>query len=385
MLPMKQTARIISTYTGDTSGVCSALFELGGMTVMHDASGCNSTYSTHDEPRWYDSDSLVFLSGLTEMDAILGNDDKLIKDVVSAAKEFSPRFVAIAGTPIPMMTGVDFQALAKRVEEETDIPSFGFATNGMHSYISGASMAFSALAERMCTRGVKRDQTLSVNLLGVTPLDFSVNGSDRSMKAWLEDSGFAVRSVWAMGSSLEEIQSAGKAQVNLVVSACGLAAAKILREIFGTPYVVGTPFGHAFSAKIIRALRTAAGTGENIIACCPSENECDTAIIGESVTSLSLAAALRLEKGICCRVLCPVETSSSLLSQNCLAATDEEELIPFLRGMKRVIADPLYRPICPADADFLPLPNEAFSGRIFRESIPNLVSNFNSFEKEVKT
>ena len=46
---MKQTARIISTYSADTFGVCSALFELGGMVIMHDASGCNSTYTTHDD------------------------------------------------------------------------------------------------------------------------------------------------------------------------------------------------------------------------------------------------------------------------------------------------------------------------------------------------
>ena len=102
---MNQTARIISTYAGDTSGVCSALFELGGMTVMHDASGCNSTYNTHDEPRWYDHDSLVFISALTEIEAMLGDDKKLIRDILDAAERFSPRFIAIAGTPIPMMTG----------------------------------------------------------------------------------------------------------------------------------------------------------------------------------------------------------------------------------------------------------------------------------------
>ena len=33
---MKQTQAFLSTYTADVSGVCSALFELGGMTVMHD-------------------------------------------------------------------------------------------------------------------------------------------------------------------------------------------------------------------------------------------------------------------------------------------------------------------------------------------------------------
>ena len=100
---MKQTARIISTYSADVFGVCSALFELGGMTIMHDASGCNSTYSTHDEPRWYDVDSMVYISALSELEAIMGDDEKLIGDICAAAKDLHPRFIAIAGTPIPTM------------------------------------------------------------------------------------------------------------------------------------------------------------------------------------------------------------------------------------------------------------------------------------------
>ena len=36
---MKQTTRIIPCYAADTSGVCAALYELGGMVAVHDASG----------------------------------------------------------------------------------------------------------------------------------------------------------------------------------------------------------------------------------------------------------------------------------------------------------------------------------------------------------
>ena len=84
---MRQSYRMIPVYTADVSGVCSALYELGGMTVMHDPSGCNSTYNTHDEIRWYDQDSLIFISGLTEIDAIMGNDRKFIDDIEYAARE----------------------------------------------------------------------------------------------------------------------------------------------------------------------------------------------------------------------------------------------------------------------------------------------------------
>jgi nitrogenase molybdenum-iron protein alpha/beta subunit len=151
---MKQTASFISTYAADVSGVCSALFELGGMTVMHDASGCNSTYNTHDEPRWYDMDSMVYISGLSEIEAIMGDDDKLINDIVSAAEQLRPRFIAIAGTPIPMMIGTDFKAIASVVENRTGIPAFGIATNGMHSYLYGASMAFEELVKRFIDRSI---------------------------------------------------------------------------------------------------------------------------------------------------------------------------------------------------------------------------------------
>ena len=86
---MRQAYRIIPIYTADVSGVCSALYELGGMTVMHDPSGCNSTYNTHDEIRWYDQDSLIFISGLTDIDAIMGNDEKFLQDIEEAAKELN--------------------------------------------------------------------------------------------------------------------------------------------------------------------------------------------------------------------------------------------------------------------------------------------------------
>lgn len=377
---MKQTASIISTYASDVSGVCSSLYELGGLTVMHDASGCNSTYNTHDEPRWYDMDSMVYLSGLTEMEAIMGDDEKLIGDIVSAANELSPKFIAIAGTPIPMMIGTDFPAVASVVEQRTGIPSFGFNTNGMHSYLSGAGMAFEAFAGRMVNPNMKRDSNpaISVNILGITPLDFSVNGSAGTIKELLTDNGFNIISSWAMGSTLEEIKDSGRANVNLVVSYSGLPAAKALYEIFGTPYVVGTPIGEVLSKKIMEDLKCSAESGEVIISYEKRDisDSADIVIIGESVFSESLAFALTDEYRKNVKVLCPLETDPSLMLPGDYAAQDEDDLIPYLKTAKAVIADPLYYPICTESVQFIPLPHEAFSGRIYRDDIPNIIGRW---------
>lgn len=372
---MKQTARIISTYSADPFGVCSALFELGGMVIMHDASGCNSTYTTHDEPRWYDMDSMVYISGLSEMEAIMGDDEKLISDIVDAASQLHPKFIVIAGTPIPTMTGFDFTAVAELVEDRTGIPTFGFSTTGMSTYVVGANMAFEGIARRFVKRDVEKSEKLSVNILGLTPLDFSVNGSDQSVAEFAESAGFEVISKWAMGSTLEELTKAGCAHVNLVVSSTGLGAAKALNEMFGTPYVVGTPIGRAYQKQLKEAMLRAAVTGHTDQKFSELAKD-EIAVIGEGITSLSLAQAIELEYGKGVKVLCATECPKELLRAKDSLVSDEEDVIKALQGMKMVIADPLYRPICPKDAKFIPLPAESFSGRIYRKEIPNLITGF---------
>lgn len=372
---MKQASAFISTYTADVSGVCSALYELGGMTVMHDASGCNSTYTTHDEPRWYDMKSMIYITGLSEIEAIMGDDEKLINDIVTAANDLHPKFIAIAGTPIPMMMGTDFPAIAEVIGNETRIPTFAIETNGMHSYICGAGQALAEIVKRFTVDAIS-NITKSVNVLGATPLDYSVNSSVDSIRRRLTEAGFQVLSVWAMGSTLEEMKQAGAAEVNLVISSTGLLAAKELQKKFGTPYVIGVPMGDRFADLVMKALDKAISTGKSQIAY-DKRTDCegDTVIIGESIYSESLAAALALEKNMKVKVLCPLETEPNLLLEGDVEAEDEDSIMLYLQNAKAVIADPIYRTIIQPGTKFISLPHEAFSGRIYRKDIPDLVKS----------
>lgn len=422
---MKQVSVTLSTYTADVSGVCSALYELGGMVVIHDPSGCNSTYNTHDEPRWYDMDSLIFISGLSQMDAIMGNDDKFINDIVRAAKELKPRFIALVRTPIPLMTGTDFEGIARIIEKQTQIPVFYFPTSGMHSYISGAGMALETVARELVlptnanghfkengieienvsnelsvadtkkqnqqklnqseqkqienTESKQSNSKIKINILGATPLDFSVNSTLDSIKEFLSKH-FEIISTFAMGSSIEDIQKAGEADVNLVISSVGFPAAKVLEERFSTPYVIGTPV-KGFAGIIAEKLIDAAWTGKSQAAyfsvTSSGKNISRAAngiyIIGESVISQSLKAAMALKQGIDATVICPLETEPEYIGENVLLFSSEEEIKAAIAEAKTVIADPIYKTICADETNFIALPHEAFSGRIYRKEIPNLM------------
>lgn len=376
---MKQTASVLMTYAADVSGVCSALYELGGMTIMHDASGCNSTYNTHDEPRWYHTPSMVYISALSELEAVLGDDGKLIRDIEDAARELHPRFIAIAGTPIPMMMGTDFSGIARLIERETGIPTFGFATNGMHDYGVGAGMALEAVAGRFCDPSVQPESGLSINLLGVTPLDFSVTGNVEALRNVFESAGIPVKSCWAMGSSFDELMCAGKARVNVAVSACGLPLAKRLKKIYGTPYVAGLPIGKSGAAALIAAIEKADASGEDQFPMRAVSGAKDGKIViaGEAVQAGSLRYALERELGLSdIRVVCPMEAAEELFLPGDQRMGEEDDVFAVFREAETVVGDPLFgRAIRGGAARLIRLPHEGFSGRIYRKEIPVLMGD----------
>lgn len=400
---MKQVSVTLSTYTADVSGVCSALYELGGMVVIHDPSGCNSTYNTHDEPRWYEMDSLVFISGLSQMDAIMGNDDKFIHDIVRAAKELQPRFIALVRTPIPLMTGTDFEGISRVIEKQTGIPVFYFPTSGMHTYVKGAGMAMETIARELVPAGGesvkerknKQENPLKINILGATPLDFSINSTLDSIKEFLSRH-FEIISTFAMGSSIEDIQRAGEADINLVISSVGVLAAKALEERFHTPYVIGTPiigFENVLAEKLIESAWTKKSQTA-YFSVLQKAHKKDTAnfttmqnaeavsnlkkirslteiieknkvsgnvyIIGESVISQSLKAALALRYGIEATVICPLETEPEYTEKDVLLLSSEEDIKKAIMDADTVIADPIYKTICSEKVNFVAMPHEAF-------------------------
>lgn len=453
-----QTHVFTSTYTVDVSGVCSALYELGGMTVIHDPSGCNSTYSTHDEPRWFDTDSLMFVSGLDEMTAVLGDDNVLIDDVTHAVRDLKPRFVTLCSGSIPHIIAFDCKGVAHLLEKRTGVPMLPVATTGNRSYVAGVGAALTEWVKRFadpsenpyrvgssgspdCSANTLEgaagpdaggaaapSDTFSVNLLGVTPLDFSINGNVDAMRKVFEDAGIPVNCCAAMGESFDSLRHIFRASVNVVVSSCGRRLARYMEQTAGIPYVEGTPIG-AYGATRLPELakeayekkwaslegdshgamdgasgtaastsaqgasgsaelpssRGASGSLRMLLAKKKGDSEGihlwkgnpaherwdvpdgQVLIIGEEVFAQSLAAAINQLTPDCRHGL-----HAFAVWPDVDHGFPEDVLAELIRKSRYIIGDPLYRTI-PHDSKqntFVDFPHEAYSGRIFRNQIP---------------
>jgi nitrogenase molybdenum-iron protein alpha/beta subunit len=226
---MSQLCVYLPPFSSDYSGVCSCLFDLNGMVVIHDASCCSRNYVSYDEPRWFGNKRPIFCSGLREIDAILGDDDKFINKVLAACESMKPEFIALLGSPVPMIIGTDLDGIAREMEERTGLPVFGFNTTGFRYYNVGAAEAMLKLA---AFYGQKSPPPIpsTINLLGLTTLDFSDNSNPADLRKLFEQNGFKVLCNYMVGCSLPDIQNSAQAEVNVVVTQSGMPLAAYLEK-----------------------------------------------------------------------------------------------------------------------------------------------------------
>lgn len=371
---MEQLWITLPAFAPDYSGVCSAMFDLKGLTVVHDASGCTGNYTGYDEPRWYGSESKIFCSGLREIDAVLGNDEKLIRNILKTGELVHPTIYTVVGSPVPMVIGTDTKGIAHELEVTTGVPAFGFDTNGLGLYHTGVSDAMCRLINRFTEKSdIKVER--GINILGTTPLDLSANENAQDLKNRLEDWGFNVLGQMMMGASIEQIRNLDQAVVNLVVTSSGLEAAKLLEKKFSIPYVVGMPLANDIGVKELleqtiqdnksRKLLDEAGTGDVLIIC--------EQVLGNSLRNLlqKRYRKIRVTVGTF------FDLNEEIAAQGDINITSEEKLIRVLESgqYSTLVGDPLFEELLEdiAGMQFVGIPHVAVSSKLYWKNMPRLL------------
>lgn len=357
---------LLPPFSPDYSGAASVFFDLNSLIVLHDADGCTSNYASYDEPRWYGSRKPIFSSCLRTIDAIMGNDDKLIARIQEAAERIKPEVIAVVGSPVPMIIGTDFNGIAMEIENATGIPTFGFHTTGLNYYNVGASGAFLSLAKRFMKTPVHK-QERSLNILGLLPLDYGNGENDDAIRKYIEDGGWNVIASLMMDTSLEKLKQAPEAAVNLVVSQTGLELAVWMEKKFGIPYVVGSPIGK--NPAILEYLDRAVSEKNSYLGSIEKESEERKILwIGEQVIGNSLREYIEEAYGIEGMVVAtPYWFDRRIARKQDLNLNSEAKM---LREMKKpeyrcILADPLLKALLRRDdVDFYEVPQVAISSKL---------------------
>ncbi len=367
---MERLYKALPPFAPDYSGVCSVLFELGGVSIILDASGCTGNYTGYDEPRWYGSPGRVLCSGLREMDAVMGDEAKLFHKIQEHLAANEPSFIALLGSPAPMVIGMDYTALAAELSQRFSIPAIAFDTSGMHYYDWGASRALLEIAKRFVAPPPRRIPN-GINIIGATPLDMGDPGNVESLQTALESEGYRVLSCWAMNSDLQAISGAAAAGVNLVVSGAGLEAARYLERVYGIPFLAGLPVGQWPGRRFferLAALRDGVTPEMKPLPANPGGPR--ALIIGEQVTANAFRDCLRDDFGfgrVDVASFFTLDAGLAAEGDRFLRAEDDLTAVAAAGRYDLIVGDPLYQSLTESSgAIYLGLPHYAVSSKVYR-------------------
>lgn len=256
---------------GDYSGAASVLFGLDCLVVLVDAGCCTRNYTEYDEPRWSRRRKTAFSAQLRTLEATLGDESRIIEQTCDMARELGVSCIALLGTPVPAVTGMDLAGIACEVEAAAGIPTIGIETSGFETYECGASKALAALVRRFAQEGdgavgsaseklgmpdePLRDWAPRVNILGLSPQDFSCEEDMDTCTRWFEEAGAQVVFVTDSNYTLADVAAAGSADASVVVAWSGLEAARQLEERFGVPYAIGRPWCAEDAKRLTERMR----------------------------------------------------------------------------------------------------------------------------------
>ena len=372
----------IPTFTADYSGAVSVFYEMGGIHVICDASGCHGSTLILDEPRLTAGVSKVFSVSVREKDVVMGIDKKLKKQVKETWELLGGDYICLVGTPAPAIIGTDLNGLGRELEKELNIPVFSINSSGLEFYDQGQKKAYMALAA-YSQKGLKTDGP-DVSVIGATPLDMWDLNQIKDCMRLLRRCGAERPAVWGSSGKLDEIAGAGYAKLNIAVSASAVDVVKEMNRLYGTPYLIGFPIGRQQTEKwgnavteLLRGQEKRSGWFDGTLKPRPVRAGRRALVVGEQIASNSLRELLRQEAGYeQVDVVSYFQMHKELMEEGDKKLVWEQEWTELLNEREPyelVAADPLFLAMLPYQPRYaVALPHIAVSSRAFWNQSPNL-------------
>lgn len=393
---MGKLCMTLPPFSPDYSGVCSALFPFDTVTALHDASGCTGNYTGYDEARWFRSRSPIYCSGLREIDAILGDDEKLIQKVLYALEDIEPEMIAVVGSPVPMVIGADMEGIAAEIESRTGIMAVGFPTTGIKYYPQGIEMVYKKVVQRILeedeTEPVREANT--INIIGATPIDFGRSGTIEDLVKFLGENGIKVKQTLWENVKKSDVVAMKNATCNIVVSNAGVALAEYMKKHYDIPYVTGLPYGERYAFTWLEELKQMLVCSCDEAVCVNAKDKKETCgntgaaletsmegqqakilIIGEQFQCNSIRNAILAETGEACDVAGICGWDNRFARENDTFLESEAEIEKILNDERYdcIIGDPLYQELLHTEKKFCVVPHYAVSSKLGNAEVRSLI------------
>lgn len=248
------------------SGRMGALWTLGtikGAVVLEFGSMGHMIYARRwfEQAGYHEEDVKLYVTHLDEKDIALGITDRIGRALDEILAEYRAEAVFLIPSSVPEVIGIDMEAIREELSYQyEELPILFFPCGSFsYNYHKGIETALYELLKHLPVK-VDKTEELTCNIIG-SCIDLHLFEQDaREIERIVKEAfGMKVSCVLSTKADVKSIQSMGAAQVNLVIRSEGKKGAEILKKRFGTPYLLGRPYGYKGTLRWIKQLEELTG------------------------------------------------------------------------------------------------------------------------------
>lgn len=205
----------------------------------------------------------LFTTHISEDDVIMGDVSRLENAIQELDEAYAPKVIFVVASAVIAVIGTDIRGVCQYMQARVNAKLVAFEEGGFRGdYTYGLRAAYKLLVEEIIQEPEKKTQTYQI--LGASAGSYRIRSDVWEIKQLMDEAfGWKRRMVMGLETSIEELEGAAEAALNLVLRNEALETAEYLKEKYGIPFVYKAPYGYSGTLEWLTSISTVIGVPVN--------------------------------------------------------------------------------------------------------------------------
>ncbi|MCH4891038.1 oxalate:formate antiporter [Acidaminobacter sp. JC074] len=201
-----------------------------------------------------ESKAKVFTTHITERELTFGDTTNLERAIVEVDITQKPKYIFVFNSSLTSIIGIDMASVCHHLQNQTNAKLVPVETGGFKGdYTLGIREMMFTLAKNLVKE--KTESKRTYNIIGCQIDEYNHISDLKEIKNMMKMIfDLECQSVFSLGSTVDQIETAANAAFNIVLRSEGLKAAEYLKKTYGTPYIAIRPYGYKASMSFIKEI-----------------------------------------------------------------------------------------------------------------------------------
>lgn len=244
----------------DRMGIIWTLCSIEGACVIEFGPAGTTHYAVEGIGQLNGEDLANFYSThMDETDITFGAYDRLENSIKEVDINKKPKYIFVMASSVSSIIGADVESVCRELKNSVNAKLIPITTGGLKDdYNLGVEQALEVITKNMVKETTDKTDTFNIIGVNIDSYNFLSEGEEirRMMKEVFNKD---LNVIFTAYTSVEKIEKAARASLNIVLRKEGLKAAEYMKEKFNIPYVYGKPIGLKATEKWINEIKETMG------------------------------------------------------------------------------------------------------------------------------